>query len=89
MSPASPAVSADVLQEELEALRTLADIFKILARAYGLYSQNKFNESIAEYGSLPYEHLSSGWVQCQLAKNKFEMTDYATVCPVNQLVDMF
>ncbi|KAF9294222.1 anaphase-promoting complex subunit cdc27 [Linnemannia elongata] len=73
-----PAVSKAELQEELEALRIVADTFKILARAYGLFSQNKFTESMAEYESLPYEHLASGWVQCQLAKNKFEMTDYIT-----------
>ncbi|KAG0316116.1 anaphase-promoting complex subunit cdc27 [Linnemannia gamsii] len=77
-SVAPPAVSKAELQEELEALRIVADTFKILARAYGLFSQNKFNESIMEYESLPYEHLASGWVQCQLAKNKFEMTDYTT-----------
>ncbi|KAF9910808.1 anaphase-promoting complex subunit cdc27 [Linnemannia zychae] len=73
---AVPAISRAEMQEELEALRIVADTFKILARAYGLFSQNKFNESMMEYESLPYEHLSSGWVQCQLAKNKFEMTDY-------------
>ncbi|KAG0070181.1 anaphase-promoting complex subunit cdc27 [Linnemannia elongata] len=77
-SVAPPAVSKAELQEELEALRIVADTFKILARAYGLFSQNKFTESMAEYESLPYEHLASGWVQCQLAKNKFEMTDYIT-----------
>lgn len=75
-----PAVSKAEIQEELEALRIVADTFKILARAYGLFSQNKFAESMVEYESLPYEHLASGWVQCQLAKNKFEMTDYTTVC---------
>ncbi|KAG0213994.1 anaphase-promoting complex subunit cdc27 [Mortierella sp. NVP41] len=73
----SPSVREAELQE-LEVIRAVADIFKILARAYGLFSQNKFVESLAEYELLPYEHLASGWVQCQLAKNKFEMTDYAT-----------
>ncbi|KAG9072639.1 hypothetical protein KI688_000410 [Linnemannia hyalina] len=77
-SAVAPAVSKAELQEELEALRIVADTFKILARAYGLFSQNKFTESMVEYESLPYEHLASGWVQCQLAKNKFEMTDYTT-----------
>ncbi|KAF9146958.1 anaphase-promoting complex subunit cdc27 [Mortierella sp. GBA39] len=77
-SVVAPAVSKAELQEELEALRIVADTFKILARAYGLFSQNKFTESMVEYESLPYEHLASGWVQCQLAKNKFEMTDYTT-----------
>ncbi|KAF9151935.1 anaphase-promoting complex subunit cdc27 [Linnemannia schmuckeri] len=78
VSIVTPVISKAELQEELEALRIVADTFKILARAYGLFSQNKFNESMAEYESLPYEHLASGWVQCQLAKNKFEMTDYTT-----------
>ncbi|KAK3842867.1 MAG: hypothetical protein J3R72DRAFT_441879 [Linnemannia gamsii] len=76
MSAVTPTISRAELQEELEALRIVADTFKILARAYGLFSQNKFSESTVEYESLPYEHLASGWVQCQLAKNKFEMTDY-------------
>ncbi|KAF9583887.1 anaphase-promoting complex subunit cdc27 [Lunasporangiospora selenospora] len=75
---ATPAVvdEADLWQSE-EALRTMADILKIMARAYGLLSLGKFAESIAQYEALPYEHLHSGWVQCQIAKCKVGTADYS------------
>ncbi|KAG0363275.1 anaphase-promoting complex subunit cdc27 [Gamsiella multidivaricata] len=72
-----PITEAELWVEE-EGLRTVADIFRIMARAYGLLSLNKFTESITEFERLPFEHLQSGWVQCQLAKCKFEMQDYTS-----------
>ncbi|KAF9207063.1 anaphase-promoting complex subunit cdc27 [Haplosporangium sp. Z 27] len=61
---------------EEEGLQIIIDIFRILSRAIGLLSLNKFSESVAEFESLPFEHLQSGWVQCQLGKCKFGMVDY-------------
>ncbi|KAF8982479.1 anaphase-promoting complex subunit cdc27 [Entomortierella lignicola] len=61
---------------EEEGLQIIIDIFRILSRAIGLLSLNKFSDSVAEFESLPFEHLQSGWVQCQLGKCKFGMVDY-------------
>ncbi|KAG0229324.1 anaphase-promoting complex subunit cdc27 [Mortierella sp. GBA43] len=64
--------------DEEEGLRAIADVFKIMARAYGLLALNKFAEALTEFERLPFNHLESGWVQCQLAKCKFEMLDYVS-----------
>ncbi|KAF9428521.1 anaphase-promoting complex subunit cdc27 [Podila epigama] len=62
--------------QESAALRSMADVFRIMARAYGSFSISKFEESVHQFNTLPFGHLNSGWVQCQIAKCKFEMTDY-------------
>ncbi|KAF9980183.1 anaphase-promoting complex subunit cdc27 [Mortierella antarctica] len=74
----SPAVTEAELEAEEEALRMVADIIRMMARAYGLLALNKFTESLAEFLSLPSEHLLSGWVQCQIAKTRFGMEEYAS-----------
>ncbi|ORZ14417.1 hypothetical protein BCR41DRAFT_396893 [Lobosporangium transversale] len=74
--PMTP-VEADQLGDD-ESLRVMIDIFRILARSYGLLSLNQFIEAITEFETLPHDHLQSGWVQCQLGKCKFGMVDYAS-----------
>ncbi|KAF9960628.1 anaphase-promoting complex subunit cdc27 [Mortierella alpina] len=74
----SPALTEAELEAEEEGLRMVADIIRIMARAYGLLALNKFTESLAEFLSLPSEHLLSGWVQCQIAKTRFGMEEYAS-----------
>ncbi|KAF9958471.1 anaphase-promoting complex subunit cdc27 [Mortierella alpina] len=78
ISVISPAATEAELEAEEEALRMVADIIRIMARAYGLLALNKFTESLAEFLSLPSEHLLSGWVQCQIAKTRFGMEEYAS-----------
>ncbi|KAG0265156.1 anaphase-promoting complex subunit cdc27 [Mortierella polycephala] len=73
----SPASEMELLAEE-DALRTMADILRIMARAYGLLSLNRFSEALSEFNTVPYEHSQSGWLQCQIAKCKFGMGDYST-----------
>ncbi|KAG0202639.1 anaphase-promoting complex subunit cdc27 [Mortierella sp. GBA30] len=75
--PAIATLTEAELEAAEEALRTVADIFRIMARAYGLLALNKFTESLAEFLSLPSEHLLSGWTQCQIAKSRFGMEEYA------------
>ncbi|KAF9942203.1 anaphase-promoting complex subunit cdc27 [Modicella reniformis] len=75
--PASSTKDSEIWIEE-EGLRIVVDIFRIMARAYGLLAMNKFAEAMPEFERLPFEHLESGWVQCQLGKCKFEMLDYAS-----------
>ncbi|CAO3573303.1 unnamed protein product [Mortierella alpina] len=74
----SPGATEAELEAEEEGLRMVADIIRIMARAYGLLALNKFTESLAEFLSLPSEHLLSGWVQCQIAKTRFGMEEYAS-----------
>jgi anaphase-promoting complex subunit 3 len=64
---------------EKEGLRIVADVLRIMVRGYGLLALNKFTEAFSEFERLPIEHLESSWVQCQLAKCKFETQDYASV----------
>ncbi|KAF9286016.1 anaphase-promoting complex subunit cdc27 [Mortierella alpina] len=78
VSVISPAATEAELEADEEALRMVADIIRIMARAYGLLALNKFTESLAEFLSLPSEHLLSGWVQCQIAKTRFGMEEYAS-----------
>ncbi|KAG0330442.1 anaphase-promoting complex subunit cdc27 [Podila horticola] len=54
----------------------MADIFRVMARAYGSFSINKYAESITQFKTLPFAHLNSGWVQCQIGKCYSEMADY-------------
>ncbi|KAF9023450.1 anaphase-promoting complex subunit cdc27 [Haplosporangium bisporale] len=64
------------LWQESVALQSMADIFRIMARAYGSFAIHKFADAITQCNSLPFAHLNSGWVQCQIAKCKMEMADY-------------
>ncbi|KAF9437996.1 anaphase-promoting complex subunit cdc27 [Entomortierella beljakovae] len=72
----SPSTEAELIADE-EGMRIVIDIFRILSRAYGLLSLNKLLESMKEFECLPFEHLQSGWVQCQLGKCRFGLADYA------------
>ncbi|KAG0095146.1 anaphase-promoting complex subunit cdc27 [Podila epicladia] len=64
------------LWQEAVALQSMADIFRIMARAYGSFSINKYAESITQFKTLPIAHLNSGWVQCQIGRCYSEMADY-------------
>ncbi|KAG0340984.1 anaphase-promoting complex subunit cdc27, partial [Podila minutissima] len=64
------------LWQESVALQSMADIFRIMARAYGSFSINKYAESITQFKTLPIAHFNSGWVQCQIGKCYSEMADY-------------
>ncbi|KAF9165324.1 anaphase-promoting complex subunit cdc27 [Mortierella sp. AD010] len=76
----APAMSTPSIDPEPwvddEGLQLLVDVFRILSRALGLFSINKFSEAAAEFETLPFEHLQSGWVQCQLGKCKSGLVDY-------------
>lgn len=67
----------------------MADIFRIMARAYGSFAIHKFADAITQFNSLPFAHLNSGWVQCQIAKCKMEMADYEEVSPALSKHDFF
>lgn len=69
------------LWQESVALQSMADIFRIMARAYGSFSINKYAESITQFKTLPIAHFNSGWVQCQIGKCYSEMADYEEVSP--------
>ncbi|KAF9355438.1 anaphase-promoting complex subunit cdc27 [Mortierella sp. AD094] len=71
----SPSIDTEPWVDE-EGLQLVVDVFRILSRAFGLLSINKFSEAAAEFETLPFEHLQSGWVQCQLGKCKSGLIDY-------------
>ncbi|KAF9111215.1 anaphase-promoting complex subunit cdc27 [Mortierella sp. AM989] len=71
----SPSTDAELWANE-EGLRIVIDVLRILSRAFGLLSLSKFSEAAVEFESLPYEHLQSGWVQCQLGKCRVEMVNF-------------
>ncbi|KAF9973858.1 anaphase-promoting complex subunit cdc27 [Actinomortierella ambigua] len=73
--PPSPNAEMDSWLQR-EAMKAMVKIFRVLAKAYGLLALNKHAECIKEFESLPTEHLLTGWVQCQMAKCKFQTNDH-------------
>ncbi|KAG0229556.1 anaphase-promoting complex subunit cdc27 [Actinomortierella wolfii] len=75
IAPPSPNAEVDLWLQR-GAMKAMVKIFRILAKAYGLLALNKHAECIKEFESLPTEHLLTGWVQCQMAKCKFQTNDH-------------
>ncbi|KAG0301857.1 anaphase-promoting complex subunit cdc27 [Dissophora globulifera] len=71
-----PLMTAEDVRIDEDALRTVASIFHIMAKAYGLLALNNSSGALAEFERLPRKHFESGWIQCQVAKCKSEMLDY-------------
>ncbi|KAG0346471.1 hypothetical protein BG004_001678 [Podila humilis] len=62
--------------QDSAALQNMTDIFRNMARACGSFSIHKYADALAQFGKLPFTYLNSGWVQCQIAKCKFEISSF-------------